>query len=141
MLIPIGLTLFSGAGFLISLYFTLVTYRLIRPDQRFIPKFCRMSGNECAAVVDTPQARLLGVPNSLLGLAYYAGVLLFVACSARSSTFLHGGMIGISVVTVVMGVYLVHSLRAVLKVSCVLCITSHLLNALILALLLAGLVD
>jgi uncharacterized membrane protein len=139
MLIPTGLMLFAGAGFLISLYFTLVTYRLIRPDQGFIPKFCRMSGNECPAIVDTPQARLLGAPNSLLGLAYYSGVILFVLCSARSSTLLYGGLIGISTVTVVMGVYLVYSLRAVLKVSCVLCMTGHALNLLILILLLTGL--
>src|SRR5690349_11216541 len=124
MLIPAGLLLFSGTGFLIALYFSLVTYRLMRPEQRFIPKFCRMAGDECAAIVDTPQARLLGVPNSLLGLAYYTAVILFVCCSARSSRLLAVGLAGISIVTVVMGVYLVYSLRALLKVSCVLCITS-----------------
>jgi uncharacterized membrane protein len=141
MVIPTGLLLCSGIGLVISLYFTLVTYRLMSPDQRFIPKFCRMADNACAAIVDTPQARLLGVPNSLLGIVYYIGVILSVTSSFRTSTFLYAGEIGISVATIVMGGYLVHSLRRVLKVSCVLCMTGHLVNACILVLLIAGLFD
>src|SRR5689334_1264685 len=130
MLIPTGLLLFSGAGFLISLYFTLVTYRLISPDTRYIPRFCRMTGGECAAIVDTRQARLFGVPNSLLGIGYYAGVLLYVLSPARSSTLFYEVLIALSAGTVIMGVYLVYSLFFLLRVSCVLCLTSHLLNAL-----------
>ena len=141
MLIPAGLLLFSGAGFLISLYFTLVTYRLVSPDQRYIPKFCRMTGNECAAIVDTRQARLLGVPNSVLGLGYYAGVFYSALAPSGSSTLFHEVLIALSALTVVMGIYLVYSLISILRVSCVLCLTSHLLNALIFGLLVAQLFD
>jgi uncharacterized membrane protein len=137
MLIPVGLLACATVGVLISSYFTLVSFRLMSPDQPFIPAFCRMTEHSCSAIIDSPQARLLGVPNSLLGTIYYAGVMLSVISYGRSSTLLFGGLIAVSSLTVLMGAYLAYSLLSVLRIPCFLCLASHVLNLLILVLLLA----
>lgn len=141
MLIATGLLVLSVIGLLISFYFTLVTYRLMSADQRFIPAFCRMTDRSCASIVDSRQARLFGVPNSLLGIAYYLGVILWVAFSLRSVPRLTGGLIVVSLGTVLSGLYLLYSLLVVLKVRCILCLASHILNAMILLLLVADAVS
>jgi len=137
MAVRLGLIVCSLAGFLISLYFTLVTYRLMKPDQRFIPPVCRMNGDSCLSIVDSPQARLFGVPNSLLGIAFYLGVLVAAIGGLLPSTMLYKVLLAVSLGTVLIGLYLIYSLLAVLKVRCVLCFTGHILNLLILLFLLA----
>ena len=57
----------SALGFVISSYVTGVAFRWVRPDARWVPPVCRMEEETCALVVFTPQARLFGPPNSLLG--------------------------------------------------------------------------
>ncbi|HYQ87875.1 MAG TPA: vitamin K epoxide reductase family protein [Bacteroidota bacterium] len=138
MAVRLGLIVCSLTGFLISLYFTLVTYRLMKPDQRFIPPVCRMSGDSCLSIVDSPQARLFGVPNSLLGIAYYLGVLFAAIGGGLPSAVFYSGLLALSICTVLIGMYLIYSLLAVLKVRCVLCFTGHILNLLILLFLLAS---
>ncbi|SRR2546426_869903 len=138
MAFRLGLIVCSLTGLLLSLYFTLVTYRLMKPDQRFIPPVCRMSGDSCLSIVDSPQARLFGVPNSLLGIVYYLGVLLAAIGGVLPSTMLYKGLIAVSICTVLIGMYLMYSLLAVLKVRCVLCFTGHILNLLILLFVVAN---
>jgi uncharacterized membrane protein len=134
----IGLIACSLTGLLISLYFTLVTYRLMKPDQRFIPPVCRMSGDSCLSIVDSPQARLFGVPNSLLGILYYLGVFVAAIGNLTPSTMLYDGLLAVSIGTLLIAAYLIYSLLAVLKVRCVLCLTGHILNLLILLFLIAS---
>ena len=76
-MVRIAIGTLSSIGLLISVYFTLVYYRLIAPDSRFLPRFCTLSEGSCRTILDAPQARLFGLPNSLLGLVYY-GMLLFL---------------------------------------------------------------
>ena len=64
------------AGLSIALYFSLVYYRVIEADNRWIPSFCRMEKGGCMRILDTPEAKVLGVPNSVLGVLYYLAILL-----------------------------------------------------------------
>src|SRR4249920_3187788 len=75
-MIRIALVALSSIGLLISLYFTLIYYRVITSDPRFLPRFCTLSEGACRTIMDAPQARLFGLPNSLIGLFYYS-LLLF----------------------------------------------------------------
>ena len=60
----------SLIGFAISLYFTLAYYGRIESVE--IPAaLCRREERSCVTLLQTPYARLLGVPNSVLGLAFY----------------------------------------------------------------------
>ncbi len=121
-------------GLAISSYFTAVSYRWIRPDARWIPPFCRMEEQTCASIVLTPQARVFGVPNSVLGQVFYLSLLtgawLGLLDGPLRSAYLAG-----SALTVGLAVYLSYSLLYVIRVRCVLCFGSHGINLVSFALL------
>jgi len=110
------------AGLAIASYFSLVYYRLIEADNRWIPSFCRMERGACMRILDTPEAKVFGVPNSLLGVIYY-GAILIVPIQQFETLFLVA-----SIFSVGLGMYLVHALFVRLKMHCPLCYTAHGIN-------------
>jgi uncharacterized membrane protein len=124
-----SVAVFALVGILDSLYFVLVAYRWMRPDPRWMPPVCRMDGNTCARIVDTPQGHLFRVPNGLVGLAYYGLVL-----AAATDAFVAGTWRGCLLLLTAAGlalatsVYLAWALLARLKVTCALCLLGHALN-------------
>ena len=133
-LIATLLVVLALIGLLISSYFTAVAYRWMRPDSRWVPPVCRMDEQACASIVFTPQARVFGLPNSVLGQVFYFSLGLAVwrgwLGGPVGSLFL-----GASVLTVGLAVYLSYSLLFVIRVRCVLCFASHIINVAIFALL------
>jgi uncharacterized membrane protein len=128
---PIRVIIFtaSGIGLYISLYFTLVYFRLIAPDQRFVPAWCRMNNNTCHVIVHTPQAHALGLPNSLYGIFYYLFMASFALIHDWYYSFsLERAMIFFSAAPLLMSIYLFYSLRFQLKAHCILCYISHTIN-------------
>lgn len=125
----------AALGLLISSYFTAVAYRWMRPDARWIPPFCRLGEATCASIVFTPEARVFGVPNSLLGQLYYVSLLAGAPAGALETPGLRFAWLAASLVTVGLGAYLTWSLVFVTRVACVLCFTSHAINAVIFVLL------
>lgn len=124
----------AAVGLFIAVYFTLVTYRIVPPDARWVPSFCRMDEETCAAVIDSEYARVFGVPNCVLGLGWYG------AATGAGLAGLTGGTVPlcptfvlVALVTVVVSVYLAWSLLFRLETHCPLCYTSHLLNGGLLA--------
>jgi uncharacterized membrane protein len=117
-------------GLAISTYFTGVAYRLISPDTRYIPRVCRLGEDTCAKVVDTPRARVLGMPNSLLGMLYYVA-LMALAVAGTAPPWVELAYRLVAWGTVALGVFLTWSLLFITRVRCVLCFTSHALNLLI----------
>lgn len=119
----------GGVGAWIAVYFTLVTYRIVPPDARWVPAFCRMDEETCAAVIDSEYARVFRVPNSLLGLGWYgAATGAGLAGLAGGTVPLCPTFVLVALVTVVVSVYLAWSLLFRLETHCPLCYTSHLLN-------------
>jgi uncharacterized membrane protein len=126
-----------------SLYFTLAYYGRIR-KARWIPEIlCAREGSACVTVVQTPYARVFGVPNSLLGIVYY---VLLIAAAMENWTFgftldfhfarivVPFGMailILISAGTILVGFYLIYALRRKLHIDCPLCYTTHAINVVI----------
>jgi uncharacterized membrane protein len=129
----------SVLGALDALYFLLVTYRVVRPDTRWVPSFCRMDEATCARIVDTSYGRALGVPNALPGLAWYVATGAWGAASLASgqallcTPFLLAGA-GV----VAFSAYLAWALLTRLKVVCPLCFLAHGLNAALLGVILAA---
>ncbi len=126
-------------GLLVSTYFTAVAFRWMRPDSQWIPPFCRLDEGTCTLVVFTPQARVFGVPNSLLGQVYYLALLIGVSDGAALQRPWVYGYLAVAAATVVLAAYLSYSLIYVLGVRCTLCFTSHAINTALFLLLLATL--
>lgn len=123
------LIVLASAGFLISLYFTGVYYGYLRSDVWWIPKFCRMEQGSCISILRTPEARIFGVPNFVLGLVFY-GALFFAVLGGRHG-FLFDLLIATAIFTVILAVYLIYALRVRLKTDCVLCYAAHGINTII----------
>ena len=123
-------------GLIISLYFTFAYYGRVKKS-RWIPEiFCAREGSSCVTVVQTPYARVFGVPNSLLGVLYYAALIGWVvAGSMLRIAWLSWALIAVGVATVALGFYLVYALRRILYIDCPLCYTAHAINAALLILL------
>lgn len=132
MPIALGLAALALVGLLDALYFTLVAYRVVPPDARWVPRFCRMDAATCARVVEAPEARLLRLPNSVLGMAWYALVLLHSVMPLPAAA-----MLPLAAATVLASAYLAWALLRKLRAPCPLCFLAHGLNAAILALLAA----
>lgn len=135
MIVDVALAGLSIVGLAIASYFTAVAYRLVAPDARWIPRFCRMEERSCASIVFAPQARALGPPNSVLGQLFYLAILGGVACG-----WMDGAMalayLTASGTTLALGAYLTYALLWVNRVACPLCLAAHVLNAGIFGLLL-----
>jgi uncharacterized membrane protein len=117
-----------ATGVLISGYFTGVTFRWVNPDTRWIPPVCRMGEDTCAFVVFTPQARIFGPPNAVLGLLFYVVLAVVAMGGALDESPVRVVMLAISGVTVAVGLFLTYSLLFVIRVRCVLCLASHVVN-------------
>ena len=137
------------SGLIISIYFTFAYYGRIKKS-RWIPEIlCAREGSSCVTVVQTPYARVFGLPNSLLGIGYYLLVLLLVTRGLVSPLDLYVGDVYAvvsplhvlflpSLATIVLGFYLTYVLRRKLHVDCPLCYTAHAINLAIFALLIAA---
>ena len=126
-------------GLVIASYFTAVAFHWITPDTRWIPAVCRMDAQTCASVVFARQARVFGLPNSLLGQVFYAAVGVAVGVGGLEQPVTRVALAAASGATVLLGLYLTWSLLVVLRVHCPLCYTAHAINlALFVMLLSAG---
>jgi uncharacterized membrane protein len=132
----IPLLLAAGFGLAIAAHFTLVFFRLLPPDARFIPGFCRMRRDTCGLVLYDRDGSLFGFPNSILGMIYYLP-LLYIGLKGPIEPLTQKLML-VSWLTVAVGLYLTYSLFVRLKVFCPLCLASHLLNLAIAGLLTFG---
>lgn len=117
----------AAGGFLLAAYFTGVTYRLIPADAPWIPRVCRLKEESCRRIVDTPRARVFGVPNSLLGMGWYAG-LAGLAAAGWAPSWVAAACQVVAWGTVALGAFLTWSLLREIRVRCVLCFTAHALN-------------
>jgi len=113
----------AGMGLWISIYFTGVYYKLFAPDVFWIPKVCQFTKKTCLSVLETPRAKIFGIPNSALGILIYSYLIL--------DGFLPLPLwIGLILLTAAVGrsLFLAYSLIYVTKIPCPLCFTSHALN-------------
>lgn len=123
------IVILAGMGFYISTYFTLVAYGVVSATTRLMPSVCRLDERSCQSVLYTPYARLFGAPNFVLGLFYYALILVSAAGGwLASSPTLLIGLRGLAWATVVLGLHLTYALIERVRVHCLLCYAAHVIN-------------
>lgn len=93
------------------------------------PQICKLEHGGCAVLFRSPRARLLGVPNALLGVALY--VLLAAGLLLEWPPLL---LVVLTLPAVVMSAFLGYSL-IVNKRECRICWAGHLANAVLFVLL------
>jgi len=120
------LAVFAAIGLFISLYFLLLSFKAIMIHLSHLPSFCRPDQNTCERILSHPDARLFGVPNFILGVAYYTLVLMLGVGFVHPlfEMFLRAVSWG----TVAVAVYLTYSLSFKLGASCQLCLASHVVS-------------
>jgi uncharacterized membrane protein len=136
-LILCGLVIaFSLAGLADALYFTFAYYGHIK-KARWVPKtLCAAKGSTCVTVVQTPYARVFGIPNSLLGSFYYVLLIGWAAIGpSRVSPGLTWLLIAGSFGSVATGLYLIYALRRKLHIDCPMCYAAHAINTTLFVLL------
>src|SRR5579864_8935761 len=144
-IIRVLIVILSLVGLANALYFTFAYYGRIK-KARWVPEIlCAREGSSCVTVVQTPYARVFGVPNSLLGIIYYVLLIAWasvgfdvgpmVAIASRFAPLPFWGLLAASAITVALGFYLVYALRRKLHTHCPLCYFGHAINATLLVLL------
>ncbi|HWN83050.1 MAG TPA: vitamin K epoxide reductase family protein [Candidatus Udaeobacter sp.] len=123
----IAVAVLALLGLVLASYFTGVTYGWLAPNQRWMPPVCRLKEETCSRILDTSEARIFGLPNSVLGIGYYLA-LLGAAVAAPLPETLRTVLVAVAWGTVGLGAYLVYRLVWGLRVPCILCFTAHGLN-------------
>lgn len=111
----------SMAGFSISMYFLLVYKGLLNGSELILPKAV-CSKNSCHDILGTGFSKALKVPNFVLGVFYYTAVFLHPLFANKEAYLMA------SVLASMFSLYLAHSLIYRLKMPCVLCFVSHIIN-------------
>ena len=109
----------ATVGAALSLYFTLAYYGWI--EAHALPAaFCRREERSCLTVLQTPYARLFGVPNSLLALFFYVlvGSVAALALTGPLPGWLWRVTFAGSLVTVLLAPYLIWALITQLRTWC-----------------------
>lgn len=117
--------LLSLVGLWISIYFTGVYYKWFPPHVFWIPKICQLTEQSCLTVLETPRAKIFGIPNSALGIALYSYLIL--------NGFFFPPVTGLVLISLALlrSLYLAYSLIFITKIPCPLCFTSHGINLLL----------
>ncbi len=126
----IAVLVLATIGLIDSIYMTLAYYHVIRRSSRLFPNVvCSLESNVCTSVVDTPEAHVLGIPNSLLGVGYYAIILSAAATRITLNRWLFPyGILTISIAAATFSLYLAWLLIFRLRTACVLCFIAQAIN-------------
>ena len=127
-MISLAIAVLASLGLWISVYFTGVFYQWFSPHVFWIPRVCQLSENSCLTVLETPRAKLFGIPNSAFGIGLYLYLLLDI--------FIFPPYLGAILISLALlrSVYLAYSLIFVTKIPCPLCFTTHGINLILFAL-------
>lgn len=114
----------SLAGLWISIYFTGVAYRWFPPQVKWIPRICQLKESSCQLVLETPRAKLFGLPNSVYGIGLYLYLIFFFL---GAPLWWWPALVAVAL-AVVRSIYLAYSLLFITRVACPLCFISHGIN-------------
>ncbi|MCX7953000.1 MAG: hypothetical protein N2654_05165 [Deltaproteobacteria bacterium] len=91
--------------------------------------FCELGQKfSCAAVLSSPYAKLFGIPNSLVGIWFYAFVmLLFVGLSKNNSFCLYAYVL-MSLISVLFSLYLAYASIFEIGYLCPYCVGTYIIN-------------
>ena len=134
MLSDIGVVVTALSGFLISCY---IAYQKIKNQLVFCPV-----GKDCNEVLSSRYNRSFGLPNEILGIAYYGitaasyGIVFLV--NGTIPRELHFAFLVVSLSALLFSIYLVYVMAVVLKKWCEWCVASAVFSLTIFVLMLVG---
>lgn len=111
-------------GLWISIYFTGVSYHWFSPNVKWVPQICQLKESSCQLVLETPRAKLFGIPNSVFGIGLYLYLIFYLLGTPLWWWF---GFLATGF-AVLRSIYLAYSLVFVTRIPCPLCFTSHGIN-------------
>lgn len=136
MTLTVAVLVLAFIGLMVSLYFTLAYYGRVRSD-KMIPAVT--TGGTCRSILDTPYARVLGLPNSVFGLAYYIAVIVAASCRLVRDEWIGLTLLAVvSVFAAVFSVYLAWALLFRVRVLCPLCVLAQVVNIALAILIIAA---
>jgi uncharacterized membrane protein len=128
------IALFAIGGLAISVYLTVLHFQ-IQPFYRYIAKTTthrRISSASDAALLNHPQHRLLGIPNTLWGIAYYLFIMLPFALNSMPLLWAARFFAGVFLLlTIYFGLRIPKKLNS----RCFLCMVINIINSFLAALL------
>src|SRR5436309_9123854 len=141
-MLSIAIVVLSLIGLWNAFYFTFAYYGRVK-KARWIPGIlCAREGSSCVTVVHTPYARVFGVPNSLLGIFFYSGLLVWNVATANTHfTEEHFGILFVALwvllaaagTAFILGIYLIYALVKKIHTHCPLCYLAHSINTVLFA--------
>ncbi len=136
--LPAAIGIFAVAGLGISIYLTLVKFGIL--ESHLQSEICDIGNAECGDVLRSPQANILGIPNTLVGIGYYtlmgAAAVFRLLAGRWPVPWLLLAAVGAGVVA---SIYLLYTLLYVLRQPCPYCIVAHMINGSIAAMYLISL--
>lgn len=124
-------------GFIDSLYYTLLRYGVLGFHAPLMPIICNHVKGTCEMLAASSWAAILGLPNSIYGMAYYGLIML---ATIRRVTFgcwpYPRALLLMSLIAAVVSIYLAWLMIFHLKAVCPLCITAQAINIILAVILL-----
>jgi len=130
----LGYILLCLVGLINASYFTLLFYGWVKEPKQLSGLLCRAKKSDCLGVIFTPYSRIFGLPNSVLGIGFYVGVIGAFPF-LKDGGFLSVALLFAGGLALLVGTYLIYVLRVRLHMSCQLCYLAHGVNTAILVLM------
>ncbi len=121
----IVITLLSFAGLIISAYAYFIEQKL-KKDVQYKPVCDLSEGMSCTKPIMSKYAKLFGISNALLGIIFYALLLLFAFLGFKNLLFFA------SIVAVIGSIVFASILYFKIKTFCLLCSSIYVINILLL---------
>lgn len=131
--LPIVIGILALLGAVDSAYMTLAHYSLVSSFTNSPSNVCPLTGEGCAAVFASPQAKVLGVPHAVAGLGYFLVLLASAIWRIRTGAwFAPVALLAFNALGVIWSLYLTQELLFRMHIPCPYCLAAHLINGVIL---------
>lgn len=129
MYIPIVVIVLGLIGLVDSLYYTFAHYGVMGFGSPLMPVVCDSEKNVCEMLASTNWASVLGIPNSVFGLGYYALVLLAAGARLATGEWMYPRLTAaVALLAAVFSVYLAWLMITQVRAICPLCVTAQSIN-------------
>lgn len=127
--IPFIICVLAIIGLADSTYLALVHYNIVEYALPSTGSTCNFTAGSCESLVRYDQTLLFGIPNSMLGIAYYTVItaVAFMRIYTRKWPA-HWLLLGFIFGSLLFSVYLVHLLIYVIHIPCPFCLAAHAIN-------------
>lgn len=137
MWIAIVVLVLGLIGFVDSLYYTLLRYGVLGFHAPLMPIICNHIKGTCEMLAASNWAAILGLPNSIYGMAYYGLIMLASIRRITNGCWPYPrALLLISLIAAMISIYLAGLMIFHLRAICPLCVTVQAINIILAVILL-----